>query len=104
MCIRLAPLASRIVTVPVGSDRSATADELAAACRSANPIAEVCESASFADAMERTACDRFVVVTGSLYLIGEALERLNLSPALGASERSLNEWGGVRHEPVAVLR
>ena len=33
----------------------------------------------------------FVVVTGSLYLVGEALERLGLSPAK-PGERGLNEW------------
>jgi hypothetical protein len=33
----------------------------------------------------------FIVVTGSLYLVGEALERLGLAPD-GAGERGLNEW------------
>ena len=33
----------------------------------------------------------FVVITGSLYLVGEALELLGLSPA-GEGERGLNEW------------
>jgi hypothetical protein len=35
------------------------------------------------------------MVTGSLYLVGEALEVLGLSPA-GVGERGLNEWSAVR--------
>jgi len=34
-----------------------------------------------------------IVVAGSLYLIGEALEVLGVSPA-GTGERGLNEWSG----------
>jgi hypothetical protein len=33
----------------------------------------------------------FVVITGSLYLVGEALERLGVLPSDGG-ERGLNEW------------
>jgi len=39
-----------------------------------------------------------VVVTGSLYLVGEALELLGLGPAGGVSERGLNEWGGMKSQ------
>ena len=100
MCARLAPLAARIAAVAVGSERTATAAELASACRAANPTAEVFECASFAEAASKTAGDTFVVITGSLYLIGEALEWLGLTPEVGASERALNEWGGTKHDPV----
>jgi dihydrofolate synthase/folylpolyglutamate synthase len=102
MCIRLAPLAARIVTVAVGSERTATATELALACRAANPAAEVFECASFAEAAREVARDTFVVIAGSLYLVGEALEWLGLSPEVGASERALNEWGGAKHDPINV--
>ena len=46
ICETLAPLASRIFTVPVSSERSADPNQLAAACRTANPSAEisVCDS------------------------------------------------------------
>ena len=40
--------------------------------------------------MEKVKNDRFVVVTGSFYLVGEALEALGLADAVG--ERKLNEW------------
>ena len=42
--------------------------------------------------MEETARDPFVVVKGSLYLVGEAMELLTLSTAPEEEERSLNEW------------
>jgi len=99
ICGLLAPLAARIVAVPVASTRTAPAAELAAACRAANPAAEIIACGSLADAMDKTATNDFVVITGSLYLVGEALERLGLSPAGGDSERSLNEWAG-RPEPL----
>jgi dihydrofolate synthase/folylpolyglutamate synthase len=91
ICETLAPLAARIFTVPVASERSADARELAAACRAANPAAGIAACNSLRAALEKTAGDDFVVVTGSLYLVGEALELAGLSPANGG-ERALNEW------------
>ena len=91
ICKLLAPLAARILTVPVASERAADADELAKACRTYNPSSEILVCSSLDDALNQSAVDAFVVVTGSLYLVGEALERLGLSPEAG-SERGLNEW------------
>ena len=85
----LAPLAARIVTVPVSSARTVPAGELAEAGRSANPAVE--SALSLNEALQRTQNDRFIVVTGSLYMVGEALERLGLLPA-EEGERGLNEW------------
>ena len=42
----------------------------------------------------QTAGDSFVAIAGSLYLVGEAMELLHLSPAKAANERGLNEWRG----------
>jgi dihydrofolate synthase/folylpolyglutamate synthase len=92
ICELLAPLATHILVVPVASDRTADAPALAAACRAANPAAEIIACGSLAEALEQAATDDFVVVTGSLYLVGEASELLGLSPA-GGGERRLNEWG-----------
>jgi hypothetical protein len=36
-----------------------------------------------------------VLITGSLYLVGEAMELLRLAPVTSAGERGLNEWSGV---------
>jgi dihydrofolate synthase/folylpolyglutamate synthase len=91
ICETLAPMAGRIFTVPVASERAADARELAVACRAANPAAEIAACDSLRRALDLAASDRFVVVTGSLYLVGEALELLGLSPATG-DERALNEW------------
>ncbi len=93
MCEILAPLAAKIFTVPVASERTADALALADTCRATNPTAEIIPCKSLAEALEKTAADEFVVVTGSLYLVGETLELLGLSPAAGGGERPLNEWG-----------
>ena len=94
MCEILAPQAGRILLVPVPSERSATPQELAEACRRANPGAQVIECASLGEALDKTSQDGFVTIGGSLYLIGEAMELLHLSPAKVSNERCLNEWGG----------
>lgn len=90
ICRVLAPLAARILLPGVSSARSADPKGLAELCRQANPNAaiEVCQS--LGEALEAAAKERFVVVTGSLHFIGEAMERLGLGE--GASERELNEY------------
>jgi dihydrofolate synthase/folylpolyglutamate synthase len=91
MCRQLASLAGRVLTVPVASDRGAAASDLAAECRAFLPNAtEAC--GSLAEAFAKAEGDSLVVVAGSLYLVGEALEWLGLSPDV--SERALNEWTG----------
>jgi hypothetical protein len=42
-------------------------------------------------ALQKASAENFIVITGSLYLIGESLELLGLSPA-AENERALNEW------------
>jgi len=91
ICETLAPLAAQIFTVPVFSERSANPNELAEACQKINPSAEITACNSLGNALDKPAGDEFVVITGSLYLVGEALELLGLSPA-SHDERSLNEW------------
>ena len=103
MCEILAPLARRILLVPVPSERSATPQELAEACRRANPRAQVMECASLGEALAKAANDGFVTIGGSLYLIGEAMELLHLSPAKAYSERGLNEWSGAAEPGQTVV-
>ncbi len=91
ICNVLAPCAKRIVLVPAPSDRTANPAELLAACREANSSARIEACKSLAAALDALSSEPFVVVTGSLYLVGEALELLEKSrPA--REERSLNEW------------
>lgn len=90
---QLAPLCGKIFSVPVASQRTVSAADLAGAFREAGSQAEVC--ASLAGALASVRHEPFVVIAGSLYLIGEAMELLGLSNAAGG-ERTLNEWGGNR--------
>jgi len=93
ICEILAPLAAEILTVPVSSQRTANPDDLTIACRATNPFANVLACHSLDEALRKAPADHFTIITGSLYLIGEALELLGpVSPA--ESERELNEWSG----------
>ena len=92
VCETLAPLAARILLVPVHSERAASLELLREACAKYNAAAETIACPSLADALNRVANDPFVVITGSLYLVGEAMELLKLSPTPVDSERRLNEW------------
>ena len=96
MCHSLAPLAGQILLTPVHSERSEDPSRLVAACRESNPRApiEVCQS--LADALQKVAGTPFVVIAGSLYLVGEAMELLHLTRASGDDEKGLNEWQAKR--------
>jgi dihydrofolate synthase/folylpolyglutamate synthase len=88
----LAPMACRIVLAPVSSARSLDPAALRADCIAACPGTRVEVCSSVAEALQATARDPLVLVTGSLYLVGEVMERLGISPARAAEERALNEW------------
>ena len=90
MCRTLAPLTQRIAAVRVGSSRSLEPERLAEFCRQANLAALVTAHESAEAALGALQREPRVVIAGSLYLIGEALERLGLDVAAG--ERGLNEW------------
>ena len=78
--------------MPVASERTAASRELVMACRSANPGASISEHSDTRAALEAVSSDPFVVVSGSLYLVGEALELLKIGAACDRKERGLNEW------------
>src|ERR1043166_5470187 len=90
VCEIFSSYAARMVLVPVSSDRSATPQELVEACGKANGEILACDRLK--QALAATEQDEFVVVAGSLYLVGEATELLELSPSKSAGERGLNEW------------
>ena len=92
MCHSLAPLAGRILLTPVHSERSEDPSKLVDACLESNPRApiEVCQSLT--DALQKVTDAPFVVIAGSLYLVGEAMELLHLTRASGNDEKALNEW------------
>jgi dihydrofolate synthase/folylpolyglutamate synthase len=93
MCARLAPRAARLLLVPVDSQRSARPEELAVACRAANPHADVRCFDKLEQALAAAAGDKLVVIAGSLYLIGAALALLDPTFHETEDERALNEWG-----------
>lgn len=90
----LAPLASRIVFVPVHSPRTANPRELQETfallgSRATDSVA--CDSLEKALAL--TAKAPVTLITGSLYLVGEAIAWLDGSkPKTPASEQALNHW------------
>jgi dihydrofolate synthase / folylpolyglutamate synthase len=91
ICNTLAPLARQIFLAPIGSERSADPHSLVADCHRANPSARVTVCQNLAEAFAKVGTVPFVVVTGSLYFVGEALEWLGLVPP--SRERALNEYG-----------
>jgi dihydrofolate synthase / folylpolyglutamate synthase len=92
MCRSLAPLASRILLTPVHSERTEDPSKLVAACRDSNPHAPIEVCPSLTDALQKVSDARFVVIAGSLYLVGEAMELLHLTRVPGNDEKGLNEW------------
>ena len=100
ICRLLAPLATRVIAVPVASSRTAAPEALARAFQEANLACTVATASHLLEALAACQADPFVVITGSLYLVGEALEQLEPSPA-GSGERGLNEWRVGRATPCA---
>ena len=92
MCQILAPVADMIACTRVNSERSNDPDLLAELCRHANPRADVRPFSDIASAYQAArASGAVVVITGSLFLVGEAMSRLGFSdrPAANAAELTL---------------
>ena len=86
VCEWLAPLAEKIFCVPVNSERRCEPEELAAVCRKVNPGAVVSVCVDVAEGYRRAmATGDVVVITGSLFLVGEAMSRLRLGDGPVAS-------------------
>src|SRR5258708_9645987 len=90
MCERIAGMRSRVVVCPVRSNRAMPVEELAGTFRQLFPELSVTVCPSLEEALSTLREEPLVVVTGSLYLVGEALELLNLSPIPAAGEHALN--------------
>jgi dihydrofolate synthase/folylpolyglutamate synthase len=95
MCRILAPLAGRLLLVPVPSERTTTPEMLRLACQEANPAIETRACHSLAEALSLSHNDPLVVLAGSLFLVGEALELMKLAPNENLGERGLNEWNAI---------
>ncbi|MSR66329.1 MAG: bifunctional folylpolyglutamate synthase/dihydrofolate synthase [Pedosphaera sp.] len=92
MCRALAGRASGIFAVRVNSSRAVSSEDLAASCREASPSLRTVACGSLVEAMSAAAEERLIVLAGSLYLVGEALELLQPAGAPAESEKELNEW------------
>lgn len=92
MLKELVPLAGRVITAPVASGRTTSAETLRDAAVATGTGRPVTAAASLAEALRLSAADPLVVITGSLYFVGETMELLGLSAATGPEERTLNEW------------
>ena len=86
--VKIMSVTDRVVCVPVGSERTILPSQLGEECR--RHCVQVIEAESLKEGLETVKDDPFVVITGSIYLVGEALEKLGLADAIG--ERGLNEW------------
>ncbi len=94
ICHTLAPLASRILLTVVHSERTTLPETLSRDCQTANPGVQVIPCGSVAEALARTQTETFTLLSGSLYLVGEAMELLDLGNRPPREERGLNEWTG----------
>ena len=92
MCRALAGRAANIFTVRANSSRAVSSEQLAAVCNEGGATLRAVACESLAEALNQAQEERLIVVTGSLYLVGEALELLRPANARAPSERELNEW------------
>jgi dihydrofolate synthase/folylpolyglutamate synthase len=81
MCQILAPLAVRVLCVPVNSERTSEPDQLARWCKAANPAARITVERNLSAAYAQARCDgaETIAIAGSLFLVGEALDRLGFA-------------------------
>jgi dihydrofolate synthase/folylpolyglutamate synthase len=92
ICRSLAPLAGRIFVSPLKSERTAAPELLADLCRRQNSHAAITVCASVPEALRQAQDCPLLVATGSLYLVGEVLEALEIVAGQQTDERALNEW------------
>ena len=89
----LGAIANRVLLVPLPSPRSAAPEELARRLTELHPALDARVCISMAEALQQTAGEPLTLITGSLYLVGEALELLEpIAKTESFGERSLNDW------------
>jgi dihydrofolate synthase/folylpolyglutamate synthase len=77
----LFPMSDRVIAAPAQNPRSATPQDIRAAAQRTGT--EILESENVPSALEKarrlTGAQGLIVVTGSIYVVGEAIRELNLS-------------------------
>jgi folylpolyglutamate synthase/dihydropteroate synthase len=92
MCQILAPLAERIFCVPVNSERTCDPDQLARWCMATNPRLKITVAKDLLQAYTQAQSEKAqtIVITGSLFLVGEALDRLGFAhPTTSKTKKEL---------------
>ena len=89
----LASIASRMILVPVNNPLSANPIQLGKKLVSSGIGIPMETATSLGEALAACENSPLVVIAGSFYLAGEALEFLEIAPVPSLPERSLNEWG-----------
>lgn len=92
MCQVLAPLATRVLCVPVNSERTSDPDQLARWCNAANQPAQITVARDLVEAYAQARKENaeVIVIAGSLFLVGEALDRLGfVHPTKAKTPREL---------------
>ncbi len=100
ICDFLVPGSSRLYLVPIQSERTVPPEELRKYCAEQWPDIPITLARSSEEALQRALQSPFVVIAGSLHLIGEALQNLAETPP-EHSERGLNEWDAGRSKSTA---
>jgi dihydrofolate synthase/folylpolyglutamate synthase len=103
MCEVLVPLAKRIYLVPLANERSADPEAVGSFCAEHWPEASIQIANSAQEALTNALSLGFTVVAGSLHLIGEVMELLDIAPNL-PSERELNEWDAGKKKAAGCFR
>lgn len=91
MCHSLLPAAGSVWLVPVESQRSARPADLLAECEATCRL-PIRVADSLHEALVLTAGMPLRLITGSLYLVGEAMQRLGVLPSPARGEEGLNDW------------
>lgn len=96
MIKHLQPAFTKIVIVPVASERGTPPEIIAATMTALASRVSVTACESLAEALAMSRDDREIVICGSLYLVGEALRSLGAleAPPDPVSEAQLNDWRG----------
>lgn len=88
----LSGLSDTIIAVEISTDRSARAGQIKEAFLKVDPSAKIICARDLKTALSLVQEVPLTLITGSLYLIGEAMELLGLSPTQVTDEKALNDW------------
>lgn len=102
MCEWLVPVTERLLLVPLQAERTADIAEMRQVIHTTWPDCPVETHGSVREGIDIASRDEpFVVIAGSLHLVGEAMEILGIAPD-APSERALNEWDAANSATRAV--